>query len=65
MRAWGLRQLGLGTSIVSDTSSTFRDRYGDMLLEANAEYRFTVAQFSSVKLVGRCSVTLETFGIFA
>ena len=52
MRAWGLRQLGLGTSIVSDTSSTFRDRYGDMLLEANAEYRFTVAQFSSVKIGG-------------
>ena len=52
MRAWGLRLLGLGSSVVSDTSSSFRDRYGDMQLEANAEYRFTLAQFSSVKIGG-------------
>ncbi len=39
MRAWPLRQLGLGRSIVSDTSSFF-DRFGDIQLEANAEYRF-------------------------
>lgn len=50
MRAWGLRQIGLGSSIVSDTSSSFTDRYGDMQLEANIEYRFTIAQFSSLKL---------------
>lgn len=52
MRAWGLRLIGLGSSVFSDTSSSFRDRYGDMQLEANAEYRFTVAQFSSVKIGG-------------
>lgn len=52
MRAWGLRLLGLGTSVVSDTSSSFRDRYGDFQLEANAEYRFLIAQFSSVKVGG-------------
>ncbi|MEP7317738.1 MAG: BamA/TamA family outer membrane protein, partial [Panacibacter sp.] len=52
MRAWGLRLLGLGSSIASDTASSFRDRYGDMQLEANAEYRFTLAQFSSVKIGG-------------
>lgn len=52
MRAWGLRLLGLGSSLVSDTSSSFRDRYGDMQMEANAEYRFTLAQFSSVKIGG-------------
>lgn len=40
MRAWNLRQLGLGSNIQSDTSSTFRDRYGDMQLEMNLEYRF-------------------------
>jgi outer membrane protein assembly factor BamA len=40
MRAWGLRQLGLGSSLLSDTSGTFRDRYGDMQLEGNIEYRF-------------------------
>ena len=40
MRAWGLRQLGLGSSLLSDTASTFRDRYGDMQLEGNVEYRY-------------------------
>lgn len=50
MRAWGLRLLGLGSSVVSDTAEDYRDRYADMQLEANAEYRFTLAQFSSVKI---------------
>ncbi len=53
MRAWGLRQLGLGSSIFSDTvNSTYRDRFGDMQLETNIEFRFTVADFSSVKIGG-------------
>ena len=50
MRAWGIRLIGLGSSVASDTASSFRDRYGDMQLEANAEYRFTVAEFSAVKV---------------
>lgn len=50
MRAWGLRQLGLGSSLLSDTSSTFRDRFGDVQLEFNAEYRFTVANIGGLKL---------------
>jgi len=49
MRAWGLRQLGLGSSIVSDTS-TFRERYGDMQLELNGEYRFDVVTIGSVNI---------------
>ncbi len=52
MRAWGLRQLGLGSSLLSDTSTTFSDRYGDMQLEANLEYRFPIAHFSSVNVNG-------------
>jgi hypothetical protein len=40
MRAWGLRQLGIGRSIVSDTSLGFTDRFGDIQFEMNAEYRF-------------------------
>jgi hypothetical protein len=53
MRAWGLRQLGLGSSVFSDTvNSSYRDRFGDMQLETNIEYRFTVADFSSVKIGG-------------
>ncbi len=49
MRAWGLRQLGLGSSVLSDTisSNAFRDRFGDMQLEFNAEYRFTIAKLGS------------------
>jgi outer membrane protein insertion porin family len=50
MRAWGLRLLGLGSSVAFDTAADFRDRYGDMQLEANAEFRYTIAQFSSVKI---------------
>lgn len=52
MRAWGLRQLGLGSSILSDTisSNSFRDRFGDMQLEANVEYRFNIAKIGSFKL---------------
>src|SRR5205823_11180966 len=38
------------SSIVSDTAKDFRDRYGDMQLESNIEYRFTLAQFSGVKI---------------
>ncbi|MFT4153099.1 BamA/TamA family outer membrane protein [Parafilimonas sp.] len=52
MRAWGLRQLGLGSSLLSDTSTTFTDRYGDMQLEANVEYRYPIAHYSSLNLGG-------------
>jgi hypothetical protein len=53
MRAWGLRQLGLGSSILSDSSTalnSYRDRFGDMQLEANIEYRFPLATVGSIKL---------------
>ncbi|WP_159445108.1 BamA/TamA family outer membrane protein [Filimonas lacunae] len=52
MRAWGLRQLGLGSSLLSDTSGSFRDRYGDMQLEVNAEYRYPLATMGSVRIGG-------------
>jgi len=52
MRAWNLRQLGLGSSILSDTisSTSFRDRFGDMQLEANVEYRFNIATIGGFKI---------------
>ncbi len=53
MRAWSLRQLGLGSSNQSErdtTGNAFRDRYGDMQLELNFEYRFLLAQFGSFKI---------------
>ena len=52
MRAWGLRQLGLGSNLQSDTSSTFRDRYGDMQLEVNLEYRYPIFTIGGVKFNG-------------
>ncbi|QES88173.1 BamA/TamA family outer membrane protein [Rhizosphaericola mali] len=52
MRAWGLRQIGLGSSLLSDTSSTFRDRYGDMQMEVNAEYRYPIFVVGSMKVKG-------------
>jgi outer membrane protein insertion porin family len=50
MRAWPLRQLGLGSSLLSDTSTTFKDRYGDIQLEGNVEYRFQLATIGTIKI---------------
>ena len=52
MRAWGLRQLGLGSSQFYDTSSKSQnfDRFGDMQLETNFEYRFNIVQLGSYKI---------------
>jgi len=52
MRAWGLRQLGLGSSNSYDsiTATNFRDRYGDMIIETNIEYRFIMATVAGVKV---------------
>jgi hypothetical protein len=52
MRAWGLRQLGLGSSTFYDTSSNSQnfDRFGDMQLETNLEYRFNIIQWGSYKI---------------
>lgn len=51
MRAWGMRQLGLGSSLQSDTSQgSYRDRFGDMQLEANIEYRFPIATIAGIKV---------------
>jgi hypothetical protein len=52
MRAWGLRQLGLGSSTFYDTSRISQnfDRFGDLQLETNLEYRFTIAQLGAYKI---------------
>lgn len=55
MRAWTLRQLGLGSSIFSDTVSqgdqnAYRDRLADMQLELNIEYRFLLATVGGFKI---------------
>ena len=47
MRGWPLRKLGIGSNIFYDTvaAGTFNDKYADMQLEANLEYRFNLFQF--------------------
>ena len=51
MRAWVLRQLGLGNSLVSDTAS-FTDRFGDIQIEANVEHRFRLFRFFGYDMQG-------------
>jgi outer membrane protein insertion porin family len=53
MRAWALRQLGLGSSTQGDSDTSenaYRDRYGDMELEVNVEYRFPLTTIAGVKI---------------
>jgi outer membrane protein insertion porin family len=53
MRAWALRQLGLGSSTVSDQDTSinsYHDRFGDMQLETNIEYRFPIANIAGMKI---------------
>lgn len=51
MRGWQVRRLGLGSSRYFDTLNLGGfDRYGDIQLEANVEYRFNVATINSIKI---------------
>lgn len=50
MRAWRLRTLGPGSVIKDFTTNP--ERYGDVQLEFNAEYRFPLANFAGVRLEG-------------
>lgn len=48
MRAWQVRRLGPGSSSIYDTVVT--DRFGDLQLEANIEYRFNLATIAGIKV---------------
>ena len=50
MRAWALRKLGPGSSVKDFGLNP--ERYGDVQLEANIEYRFPITTFSGIKLNG-------------
>lgn len=53
LRAWQLRQLGPGSSLERDTSSSsFKDRLADIYLEGNAEYRFNMFKFFGFPVEG-------------
>ena len=45
MRAWAVRRLGPGSALKSFNQDIAPDRFGDMRLELNAEYRFYLTQF--------------------
>ncbi|GGA87900.1 BamA/TamA family outer membrane protein [Puia dinghuensis] len=56
MRGWQVRQLGLGSSKFYDTAGkaegTFPlDRFGDVQLEGNVEYRFPLGSIFGVKIL--------------
>lgn len=50
MRAWALRKLGPGSSVKDFGLNP--ERYGDVQLEANIEYRFPITSLSGVKING-------------
>lgn len=52
MRAWALRKLGRGSSVKSFGIQGIPDRYGDVQLEGNVEYRFPISIVSGVKIDG-------------
>ena len=47
MRGWQIRKLGIGSNIFFDTAfgGELNDKYADVKLEANIEYRFNLFQF--------------------
>ena len=51
MRAWQVRRLGPGSSTLYDKPDSTRvDRFGNMQLEFNAEYRFNVTTIAGIKI---------------
>lgn len=53
MRAWQLRRLGPGSTVKSFTGvGSTPDRFGDVQIEANVEYRFPVAKPFGIPLNG-------------
>ena len=51
MRAWQVRQLGLGSSVFYDTGRySLADRFGDFKMETNLEYRFPLGNIYTIKI---------------
>lgn len=50
MRAWSVRKLGPGSTIRSFDRTIAPDRFGDIRLEANAEYRFFLTDYKGISL---------------
>jgi hypothetical protein len=52
MRAWGIRKLGPGSSIQEFGNRGLPERYGDLQLETNIEYRFPFFNLAGFKVSG-------------
>ena len=52
MRAWGLRKLGPGSSIQEFGNRGLPERYGDMQLETNIEFRFPWFNLAGMQVNG-------------
>ena len=51
MRAWQVRRLGPGSSLLYDTANIrANDRFGNMQLEANVEFRFDLTTIAGIKV---------------
>jgi outer membrane protein assembly factor BamA len=50
MRAWSVRKLGPGSAVRSFDRTIAPDRFGDVRLEANAEYRFLLTNYKGISL---------------
>jgi outer membrane protein assembly factor BamA len=53
MRAWGLRKLGPGSSVTAFRGTgSIPERYGDVQIEANVEYRFPLVKLFGINVEG-------------
>jgi outer membrane protein insertion porin family len=52
MRAWALRKLGPGSLVQNFDTTGIPDRYGDLQLEANIEYRFKAFKLFGIPVNG-------------
>ncbi|MDB5252240.1 MAG: hypothetical protein JWP27_1409 [Flaviaesturariibacter sp.] len=50
MRGWALRRLGPGSTVKSFAKDVAPERFGDLQIEGNAEYRFQIANIRGVTL---------------
>ena len=50
MRAWQIRRLGPGSSNIYDHGDTTADRFGNMQIELNSEFRFNITTIAGIKV---------------
>lgn len=56
MRAWPIRRIGPGSSPLYDTAK--RERFGNIQLELNAEYRFNITTIAGIKVASALFVDI-------